>query len=75
MTVLYGRKAGNSLIYLAAFILVAGTMAVGTGLISGCGKNVHADSTAGPPAMKATVVRVAQSGLSGQEPPRRIYSD
>lgn len=60
MTVLNGRRADNSPLYIAALIFVAGTMAVGTGLASGCGKNVHAGSTGAPPAMKATVVKVAQ---------------
>lgn len=61
MTVLRDRKVGSSPVYIAALITIAGTVAVGTGLISGCGKNVHADSGGPPPAMKASVVKVVQT--------------
>ncbi len=60
MTALNGLRAGNPSIYTAALIFIAGTMTVGSGLVSGCGKNVHAGSTNAPAAMNTTVVKVVQ---------------
>jgi membrane fusion protein (multidrug efflux system) len=64
MTVLYGRRTRSSRFYYnAALISLLATLVLGTGLIAGCGKNVHADSTSVRPVMKVTVVKVAESDV------------
>jgi membrane fusion protein (multidrug efflux system) len=63
MTVLHRRRGATMLLNIALFATGAGTLALGTGLLAGCGNRVSAASAGPPPAMKVTVVKTEQSDV------------
>lgn len=63
MTVLPSRRAGTNPVSIAALAALAAGLILGGGLVSGCGKNVSASSSAAPPAMKVTVIKAEQTDV------------
>jgi len=63
MTVQPSAKAGTNPLRIAALATLAAGFISGAGLVSGCGKNVSASSSAAPPVMKVTVVKAEQSDV------------
>ena len=57
------RRAGTTPVSIAALAALAAAFFLGCGLLSGCGKNVSASSSAAPPPMKVTVVKVEQTDV------------
>ena len=62
MTALPSQKAGITLFRITTLAALA-ALIIGGGLLSGCGKNVSASSTAAPPPMKVTVVKADQTDV------------
>ncbi len=63
MTVRHGWRAITSLNYCAIFVAIMGAIALGSGMLSGCGNHVSAASEGTLPLMKVTVVRAALSDV------------
>ena len=62
MTVLQNRRGGTEF-HFAMYAAGAGALALGIGLLVGCGNHVNAASPGPPPAMKVSVVKAEQTDV------------